>query len=96
MPSPGNAIPLPMINSCWYSGLRYKLASTRIPGPEGVSRTADSCFMKIIQITVRDVRFPTSRNLDGSDAMDPSPDYSLAYVVIQTDSGLDRRLRYLF
>lgn len=45
--------------------------------------------MKIIQIIVRDVRFPTSRNLDGSDAMDPAPDYSLAYVVIQTDSGLE-------
>ena len=80
---------MPMRNSRWYSGFRYKLASTRVPGPEDVSRTAASCFMKIIQIIVRDVRFPTSRNLDGSDAMDPSPDYSLAYVVIQTDSDLE-------
>lgn len=32
-----------------------------------------------------DVRFPTSRELDGSDAMNPDPDYSAAYVVLQTD-----------
>lgn len=45
--------------------------------------------MKIIRAIVRDIRFPTSRNLDGSDAMDPSPDYSLAYVVLQTDTVLE-------
>jgi L-fuconate dehydratase len=33
-----------------------------------------------------DVRFPTSRDLDGSDAMNPDPDYSTAYVVIGTDA----------
>ncbi|WP_432487534.1 L-fuconate dehydratase [Kineococcus sp. SYSU DK018] len=32
-----------------------------------------------------DVRFPTSRDLDGSDAMNPDPDYSAAYLVIGTD-----------
>lgn len=32
-----------------------------------------------------DVRFPTSRFLDGSDAMNPDPDYSAAYVVLETD-----------
>jgi L-fuconate dehydratase len=32
-----------------------------------------------------DVRFPTSLRLDGSDAMNPSPDYSAAYLVIRTD-----------
>src|ERR1700721_2248158 len=37
-----------------------------------------------------DVRFPTSRDLDGSDAMNADPDYSAAYVVLRTDdsSGL--------
>ena len=45
--------------------------------------------MKISQIITRDIRFPTSRRLDGSDAMDPSPDYSVAYVVLQTDSGTE-------
>ena len=34
-----------------------------------------------------DVRFPTSLQLDGSDAMNPDPDYSAAYVVIRTDAG---------
>src|SRR3954462_6377160 len=33
-----------------------------------------------------DVRFPTSRQLDGSDAMNPDPDYSAAYVVLRTDA----------
>jgi L-fuconate dehydratase len=35
---------------------------------------------------VHDVRFPTSRGLDGSDAMNPDPDYSAAYVVLSTDA----------
>ena len=40
---------------------------------------------RITGLTVRDIRFPTSRLLDGSDAMNPDPDYSAAYVVLQTD-----------
>jgi L-fuconate dehydratase len=40
--------------------------------------------------TVHDVRFPTSRERDGSDAMNPDPDYSAAYVVLHTDApGLE-------
>lgn len=39
----------------------------------------------IIELTVRDIRFPTSRDRDGSDAMNPDPDYSAAYVVLHTD-----------
>jgi L-fuconate dehydratase len=36
-----------------------------------------------------DVRYPTSRFLDGSDAMNPDPDYSAAYCVVETsDPGL--------
>jgi L-fuconate dehydratase len=35
-------------------------------------------------LDVVDVRFPTSRWLDGSDAMNPDPDYSAAYVVLRT------------
>ncbi len=34
-----------------------------------------------------DIRFPTSQHLDGSDAMNPDPDYSAAYVVLKTDSS---------
>jgi len=40
---------------------------------------------KIINLRVVDVRFPTSLSLDGSDAMNPAPDYSAAYVVLSTD-----------
>jgi len=39
----------------------------------------------ITGLEVLDIRFPTSRQLDGSDAMNPDPDYSAAYVVIRTD-----------
>ena len=39
----------------------------------------------ITGLEVLDVRFPTSRSLDGSDAMNPDPDYSAAYVVLRTD-----------
>ncbi len=34
-----------------------------------------------------DVRFPTSQRLDGSDAMNPSPDYSAAYLVLRTNAA---------
>jgi len=40
---------------------------------------------KIIDMQVVDVRFPTSQKLDGSDAMNPDPDYSAAYVILKTD-----------
>ena len=36
-------------------------------------------------IEVHDLRFPTSEQLDGSDAMNPDPDYSAAYVTLHTD-----------
>jgi L-fuconate dehydratase len=47
--------------------------------------------MSVIQsLRVIDVRFPTSRQLDGSDAMNPDPDYSAAYVILQTShDGLE-------
>jgi L-fuconate dehydratase len=42
----------------------------------------------IVAMDVLDIRFPTSRNLDGSDAMNLDPDYSAAYVIIRTsDDG---------
>lgn len=40
----------------------------------------------IIDLVVHDLRFPTSKQLDGSDAMNPDPDYSAAYCVLKTDS----------
>jgi L-fuconate dehydratase len=42
---------------------------------------------RIVGMRTHDVRFPTSRELDGSDAMNPDPDYSAAYVVLTTDDG---------
>ena len=42
---------------------------------------------RITELDVIDVRFPTSRNLDGSDAMNPDPDYSAAYVIVRDDAG---------
>jgi len=42
--------------------------------------------IRIIGFTTEDIRFPTSTALDGSDAMNPDPDYSAAYVVLDTDS----------
>ena len=41
----------------------------------------------IVSVDTRDIRFPTSLQLDGSDAMNPDPDYSAAYVVVRTDAG---------
>jgi L-fuconate dehydratase len=49
--------------------------------PSSVSESA-----RIIALDVLDVRFPTSEHLDGSDAMNPEPDYSAAYVVLRTDA----------
>lgn len=41
--------------------------------------------IRIICLKTYDLRFPTSKFLDGSDAMNPDPDYSAAYVVLETD-----------
>lgn len=44
----------------------------------------------ITAVDAFDVRFPTSRALDGSDAMHIDPDYSAAYVILRTDvAGLE-------
>jgi L-fuconate dehydratase len=43
-------------------------------------------MIKITALETHDVRFPTSLALDGSDAMNPDPDYSAAYLVLRTDS----------
>ncbi|WP_406291581.1 L-fuconate dehydratase [Embleya sp. NBC_00896] len=51
--------------------------------PDGPLRTV----ARVIEFVTTDIRFPTSRELDGSDAMNPDPDYSAAYVVLRTDAG---------
>jgi L-fuconate dehydratase len=40
---------------------------------------------RITTVETHDIRFPTSLQLDGSDAMNPDPDYSAAYLVLRTD-----------
>ena len=51
-----------------------------LSGDQGVA-------VKINSLEAFDVRFPTSRQLDGSDAMNSHPDYSAAYVVLRSDSA---------
>jgi L-fuconate dehydratase len=43
--------------------------------------------MRIVDVEVRDLRFPTSASRAGSDAMHRDPDYSAAYVVLHTDDS---------
>jgi L-fuconate dehydratase len=46
--------------------------------------------MKIVGLEATDLRFPTSAHLDGSDAMNPAPDYSAAVCVLKTSvDGLE-------
>jgi L-fuconate dehydratase len=45
--------------------------------------------MKITGLNTFDLRFPTSRTQDGTDAMHTDPDYSAAYVILKTDSALE-------
>lgn len=43
----------------------------------------------ITDVMALDIRFPTSRSLDGSDAMNPDPDYSAAYCILRTNRGIE-------
>ena len=45
--------------------------------------------MKITDLQALDLRFPTSRDKVGSDAVHVDPDYSAAYVILETDGGLE-------
>jgi L-fuconate dehydratase len=51
---------------------------THTPHPAAMPTT-------ITRVDALDIRFPTSRDRDGSDAMHPDPDYSAAYVILRTD-----------
>ncbi|WP_414478959.1 L-fuconate dehydratase, partial [Ruegeria lacuscaerulensis] len=60
-------------------------------GDRGAGRATAGCkgqrMTSITGIRTEDLRFPTSDSLDGSDAMNPDPDYSAAYVVLETDGA---------
>jgi L-fuconate dehydratase len=49
--------------------------------------TASLAGARIVALDCYDVRFPTSLDFDGSDAMNPDPDYSAAYAVLRTDAA---------
>src|SRR5699024_8152228 len=63
------------------------LGSRHFPCHLAGGRRRRAVMSTFISLTVEDLRFPTSRHLDGSDAMNADPDYSAAYVVIGTDAG---------
>lgn len=44
-------------------------------------------MVKITGASVVDLRYPTSKQLDGSDAMNPDPDYSAAYLRLHTSDA---------
>jgi L-fuconate dehydratase len=54
-----------------------------IPVPPAAA--GDRAGARIVALDCRDVRFPTSLEHDGSDAMNPDPDYSAAYAILRTD-----------
>jgi L-fuconate dehydratase len=57
--------------------------SATIPAQRAAS--ASGTGARITALDCYDVRFPTSIEHDGSDAMNPDPDYSAAYAVLRTD-----------
>jgi L-fuconate dehydratase len=59
-----------------------------IPAPPGAAAgPAGPAGPRIVALDCYDVRFPTSLEHDGSDAMNPDPDYSAAYAVLRTDAA---------
>src|SRR5205807_2689809 len=58
-----------------------RLPRHRPPAASGMSGST------ITALEALDVRFPTSRTLAGSDAMNTAPDYSATYVILRTDRG---------
>src|SRR3954466_9028080 len=72
--------------SDWSCGERLSIVAVMtLPHASGYNSRVNPT---ITGIDVRDVRFPTSRTLAGSDAMNEAPDYSAAYVILSTDSEL--------
>ncbi|OBT39590.1 hypothetical protein VE00_10556 [Pseudogymnoascus sp. WSF 3629] len=61
-----------------------------VPQPNGNSHGGQGTMadIKITKYTVHDLRFPTSLDVSGSDAMNLAPDYSAAYIILQTSTTL--------
>src|SRR3954465_7838594 len=70
----------------WSCGERLSIVAVMtLPHASGYNSRVNPT---ITGIDVRDVRFPTSRTLAGSDAMNEAPDYSAAYAILETDGEL--------
>jgi L-fuconate dehydratase len=52
--------------------------------------------LRFTRLLIEDIRFPTSRERDGSDAMNPDPDYSSAYVVLEAEEDGRGPIRFRF
>ncbi|PON24373.1 mandelate racemase [Trichoderma gamsii] len=55
---------------------------------EFIGSSSPASEVKITGFQAHDLRFPTSLDLSGSDAMNPGPNYSAAYIVLQTNTDL--------
>jgi L-fuconate dehydratase len=60
------------------------VVSIRLPNEDALQNP-----VTITQIQVLDLRFPTSREQIGSDAVNKDPDYSAAYCILSTDAGIE-------
>src|SRR5215831_6792154 len=72
----------------WHSSYRSTapgLSRVWMPTFMNVGDDSPAVTTRILSAHAHDVRFPTSRTLAGSDAMNRDPDYSAAYVVLETD-----------
>jgi hypothetical protein len=73
--------------ACREEILAGAVATTRRRPRSPARASAGNAMSTILGFDTYDFRFPTSTDLDGSDAMNPSPDYSAAYVVIRTNAA---------
>src|SRR4051812_21808303 len=71
------------------SGRNHPMSDPVVLQPEIQQSDVPGLAEQIVAIETFDVRFPTSTSLDGSDAMNPTPDYSAAYVVLRTSTGAE-------
>ena len=75
------------LTACDGASTRSRRSPMLSPSNDTAGREEEGAMaITITGVEAHDIRFPTSRTLDGSDAMNPDPDYSAAYVILRTDS----------
>src|SRR5260370_31116589 len=65
--------------------VRARQSAREVDKHRGFSIRRGKVGSRILRASAHDIRFPTSLTLDGSDAMNRAPDYSAAYVILETD-----------